>query len=82
MKHKQLSGLTDQELLNEVKKRKSSSYINALLIGFLIGIIIYSIVENSIVFFTLIPLFFVFKVFNNSTNHDNLDKELKSRNLN
>jgi hypothetical protein len=27
-------------------------------------------------------LFFVFKVFNNSTNHDNLDKELKSRNLN
>lgn len=45
---------------------KSASITNALLIGLMLGIIIYSVVKNSIGFLTLIPLFFVFKVFNSS----------------
>jgi hypothetical protein len=68
MKEKELPELTEQEMLDEAKKMKSTSIMNAALIGFLIGIIIYSIVVNSIGFFTLIPLFFIFKVLNKSKN--------------
>ena len=81
MTQKELSELTDQELLDEAKKMKSTSIINAVLIGFLIGIIIYSIMKNSLGFFTLIPLFFAYKIFNNSKNNKDLERILKERNL-
>lgn len=82
MKQKELSGLTDQELLDEAKKMKSTSITNALLIGFLIGIVFYSIVKNSLGFFILIPLFFVYKLINNSKcNNIELENLLKERNL-
>lgn len=81
MKQKELSELTDQELLDKAKKMKSTSITNALLIGLMIGIIIYSIVKNSVGFFTLIPLFFAFKLFNDSKNNKALEKLLKERNL-
>ena len=45
---------------------KSTSIINATLIGFLIGIVIYSIVKSSVGFFTLIPLFLAYKFINKS----------------
>ena len=81
MKSKNYSELSDQELLDEAKKMKSASIMSALLIGIMIGIIIFSIVKNSIGFFTLIPLFFAFKVINNSKNNEALEKHLKERNL-
>jgi uncharacterized protein YqhQ len=84
MTQKELSELTDQELLDEAKKMKSSSIINALLIGAMIGIIIYSIAKNTVGLFTLIPLFFAFKLFNNPENKKRnkaLEKLLKERNL-
>lgn len=81
MTHKELSELSDQELLDKAKKLKSSAITNAVLIGFMIGIIIYSILKNSIGFFTLIPLFFVFKIFNKSKNNEALLRLLKERNL-
>ncbi|MCZ4245920.1 hypothetical protein [Pedobacter punctiformis] len=81
MNEEELSKLTDQELLQEAKKRKSTSIINAVFIGVMIGIIAFSIVKNSLGFFTLIPLFFAFKLFNNSKNNKALEKILKERNL-
>ena len=81
MTHKELSELSDQELLDKAKKMKSSAITNAVLIGFMIGIIIYSILKNSIGFFTLIPLFFAFKIFNKSKNNEVLLRLLKERNL-
>jgi len=45
-------------------KRKSTTIINALLIGLLIGIVIYSLAKNSIGFFTLIPLYFIYRLVN------------------
>lgn len=75
--------LTDQELLREAKKRKSTNVINALLIGFLVGIVIYSVKEDSLGFFTLIPLFFAYKLINKPTyNNKELEALLKERNLN
>lgn len=82
MKEKKLSELTDQELLLETKKMKSTSITNAVLIGFLIGIVLYSIMKNSLGFFTLIPLFFAYKLINNSKyNNKELEHILKERNL-
>ena len=81
MKQKDLSELTDQELLEEAKKMKSNSITNAVFIGFVIGIVIFSIVKNSLGFFTLIPLFFIYKAVNNSKKDKALEKLLKERNL-
>ena len=81
MDHKELSELSDQELLDKVKKVKSNPVTYALLIGFLIGVIIYSIVVNSLGFFTLIPLYFIYKLIKNSEKDKALDELLKKRNL-
>jgi hypothetical protein len=82
MPEKELSELTDEELLQEAKKMKSAEIWSALTIGFMIGIIIYSVARNSVGFFTLIPLFFVYKMLSNSKNNDELKSLLKERNLN
>ena len=81
MDHKELSELSDQELLDKVKKVKSNPVTYALLIGFLIGVIIYSIVVNSLGFFTLIPLYFRYKLIKNSEKDKALDESLEERNL-
>jgi len=82
MKQKELSELTDQELLAEAKKVKSASIMNALLIGFLIGIVIYSVVKNTWGFLTLIPLYLAYKLINNSAyDTKELKRLLKERNL-
>ncbi|MCO6492751.1 MAG: hypothetical protein J5I98_30310 [Phaeodactylibacter sp.] len=62
MKQKKPTELTGQELSQEAKKMKSTSITNAVLIGFLMGIVIYSIAKNSWGFFTLIPLFLTYKL--------------------
>ena len=82
MEHKNLSELTDQELLDEAKKIKSAAIINAVLIGFLIGIVFYSIMKNGFGFFILIPLFFAYKLANNKKyNSKDIETLLKERNL-
>ncbi|MGO4294427.1 hypothetical protein [Chitinophaga sp. RAB17] len=82
MKQKKLTELTDQELLQEAKKVKSTAIINAVLIGFLIGIVFFSVMKNSLGFLTLIPLFFVYKLINNSRHKNKeLDNLLKERKL-
>ena len=62
MTNKDLSEFTDQELLDEAKKLKSFSITNALFIGFLAGIIIFSIFKNTWGMLTLIPLYFIYKI--------------------
>lgn len=80
---KELSELTDQELLDEAKKMKSFSITNAFIIGFLMGIVIYSFAKNSWGFLTLIPLYLVYKMVNDPKNIRSkiLEKLLKERNL-
>ena len=81
-KERKLSELTDNELLQEAKKRRSASMINAGLVGFLAGIVFYSIIKNSFGFLMLIPLFLIYKLVNNSKYKSNeLDELLKERNL-
>lgn len=83
MEHKNLSELSDQELLEAAKKMKPSSITNAVFIGILAGIVFYSIINNTFGFLMLIPLFIVYKMINDPKNKKNkeLDLLLKQRNL-
>jgi riboflavin transporter FmnP len=78
---KKLSELTDSELLEKAKKMKSTSMMNAIFIGIMAGVIIYSIVKNNLGFFTLVPLYFAYKLIKSSKDNKPLEAELKARNL-
>ena len=81
MTEEKLSQLTDQELLEEAKKLKSASIINALLIGFMVGVIIYSIVKSNFGFLMLIPLLIIYQMVKSSKKNEALKKVLKDRDL-
>lgn len=81
MNQKELNELSDQELLAEAKKMRSSFGINAFIIGLFIGVVLYGFLKNNLGFFTLIPLFIVFKMFNKNKDHIALKKVLAERNL-
>lgn len=66
MKQQNPSEVNDTEQLPDAKKAKSAAIINAVLIGFMIGIVIYSIFKNTLGLLTLIPVFIAFKLINNS----------------
>jgi 1,4-dihydroxy-2-naphthoate octaprenyltransferase len=81
MDQKELSELTDQELLAEAKKMKSSAILYAVLIGFMVGVIIYSVAKNTWGLLTLIPLFFIYRLTRKSKRNETLKQLLKERNL-
>lgn len=81
MNPKELSQLTDEELLEVAKKNKPSPIIDAFFIGFLIGIIIYGVVANTWGFFTLIPLFLIYLFLKKPKQYEALKKELEKRKL-
>jgi hypothetical protein len=83
MNLKELSELTDKELLEEAQKLKSFSITNAFLIGLLLGIVIYSVIKSTFGFLMLIPLFFVHKLVNDpkAKRSRAVEELLKERNL-
>ncbi|WAC02927.1 FUSC family protein [Lacinutrix neustonica] len=83
MNKKELNKLTDEDLLKESKKIKTTRIIDATLIGVLIGILIYSITAgNFSYFFGIILLYAVYKLSNkNEYKKSEIDSLLKERNL-
>jgi hypothetical protein len=81
MTKEELTKLSDEELLIEKKKLRNVKIINAVLIGFLFGIIIYSVVQNTWGFLTLIPLYLIYRLVNNSKSNKELEEYLKERKL-
>ncbi|WP_443947561.1 hypothetical protein ACJVDH_10690 [Pedobacter sp. AW1-32] len=82
MEELDLRNLSDEELLQEAKKMKSAVIINAVLVGFLVGVIAFSVFKNTWGLLTLIPLFFVYKLANGSkAKNEALEGVLKERNL-
>jgi riboflavin transporter FmnP len=77
----ELSLLTDEQLLLEAKRLKSSSIIKALLIGFLVGVIIWSVVKGNLSLFTLIPIYFIYMLVRAAKRDTHLKEVLKERNL-
>lgn len=79
---KNLNELTDMELLQESKKLKTAAVINAVLVGFLFGIVFYSVMKNTWGFLTIIPLFLAYKLINNSKyKNKEVEALLKERKL-
>jgi len=81
MNQKDLSNLTDKELLEAAKINKPSPIIDAFFIGFLAGIVIYSVAANAWGFVTLIPLYIIYRFLKKPRQYDALRDELKLRNL-
>ena len=81
MNQKDLSNLTDKELLEAAKINKPSPIIDAFFIGFLAGIVIYSVAANAWGFVTLIPLYIIYRFLKKPRQYDALRNELKLRNL-
>ncbi|MFD2565004.1 hypothetical protein [Aquimarina rubra] len=84
------SELTDEELIIEKKKLKKRKVINALLIGFLAGIVAVGIVswslgskKNLIAFLLpmLFPIYFIYLIIKKSKKDKDLEIVLKERNL-
>lgn len=81
MNQEELSQLTDEELLEAAKANKPSPLIDAFFIGFLAGIMVYSIAANAWGFLTLIPLYLIYLFLKKPKQYEALKKELKERNL-
>lgn len=62
--------VSDEAVSREEQSAKSNAIIHALLIGFLIGIVIYSVAKNSFGFLMLIPLYFVYKLLKKPKGND------------
>lgn len=77
MKPESLTELSDQELLQKIKNIKTNNIIDATIIGFTIGIVIYSAVKNGFGFFTFFPLILTYVIVRNSTNNKILEKEIQ-----
>lgn len=73
--------LSDDELRALVKQQKARALTHAVLIGFLIGIVIYSVAKNTWGLVTLIPLFLIYRLTRNQNDGTALLQELNSRGL-
>ena len=85
MKSDYLTELSDQELVQKIKKIKNNIIIDAVIVGFTIGIAIYGAVRNGLEVFTFFPLLLAYVIIKNSGNNKILEKEMQkefnSRNL-
>ncbi|MEM9324308.1 MAG: FUSC family protein [Bacteroidota bacterium] len=81
MNQKVLSQLTDEELLAEFKKIKPAPIMDAFFIGFLIGIVFFSLATSSWGLVTLIPLFIIYGLLKKPKKYKALKEELESRGL-
>ncbi|WP_111708336.1 FUSC family protein [Lutibacter citreus] len=78
---KEFTNLTNEELLKEKEKIQYNKMVNAIIIGFCVGIFIFSTVKNGFGFFTFLPLLLTYPFIKNGKKIKVLAEELKSRNL-
>ncbi len=81
MNKKITTELTNEELLQEVKRMKSTKLYDPVIFGILIGIAIYSTVKNDLGLLTFLPLVYLPIAAKNKLKIKELEKELKERNL-
>ena len=81
MIQKELSELTNEELLLEGKRIKSGNIVNAVLFGVMIGVATWSTVKYGLGIITFFPLLFIQMLLKNNARKKAFEKELKERNL-
>lgn len=75
------SALSDAELLEFAKQNKPSPLVDAFIIGFLVGILIFSAAVNGWGLVMLIPLFLIRQFLKKPKRHEAMISELKKRGL-
>lgn len=81
MSQQEPSQLSDTELLEEFRRTTVSPLFDAFFIGFLFGIVVFSIAVSALGLFTLIPLFLIYLFLRKSKRYEALKKEIESRKL-
>jgi uncharacterized membrane protein YobD (UPF0266 family) len=81
MARKNLSELTDEELLDVAKKTKANPIVDSVIFGFLIGVAIYSIFNHGFGLLTFLPLAYIPVVNMKKKKVKELEALLKERNL-
>ena len=81
MIQKELSELTNEDLLLEGKKIKSTNIVNAVLFGVMIGVATWSTVKYGLGIITFFPILFIQMLLKNNARKKAFEKELKERNL-
>ena len=77
----ELAQLPDDELIRVVEQNKPSPLVDAFLIGFLVGILIYSAAATAWGLVSLIPLFMIYLFLKKPKRCAAQQKELQRRNL-
>lgn len=81
MASKEPSELTNEELLQEGKRLKPTKIMDAVLIGVLVGIAIYSTVNNGFGLLTFLPLIYLPITAKNRIRLGKVEALLKARGL-
>lgn len=85
MKTNKFKEVSSDELLKEIKKLKTNKIINAVVIGFSVGVMIYSAINNGFSLFTFFPLLVVYLIVRNLNKNkiavEEMQDELRSRSL-
>lgn len=81
MQQKNTVELSDEELLQEVKRMKATKLYDPVIFGVLIGIAIYSTVKNGLGLLTFLPMVYLPIAAKNKLKIKELAKLLKERNL-
>ncbi len=76
MTDKKIADLSDKELLQQMNKLRNGKIIDSLIIGFSMGVVVYSAV-NGFNIFTLSPFLIVYLIVKNSKNNKILEGEIK-----
>jgi hypothetical protein len=82
MEEKELTKLSDEDLLKYAKTIKNTKLFDSMAIGLLVGISIYSSVKNGFGLLTFLPLVYLPIAKRNNSKRQNVEKFLKERNLN
>lgn len=79
---KDLSELTDQELIEKKRTIEARNVVNAIILGVLAGISIYSTITKGVSFTTFLPILLAFFVANSWNKvKKGLKREMDSRNV-
>lgn len=81
MKKKDLTKLTNEELIVEAQKRKSGYTLFKFVISIMVGSAIFTTIMKGFSFFIALPIFFLPLAFKTKTDHEETQIEIKSRKL-
>ncbi|XHR94540.1 hypothetical protein ACFJIV_30415 [Mucilaginibacter sp. UC70_90] len=81
MKQKELTELTNDELLQEAKKIKSGKLMDAVIFGFLIGVSVYSVARNGFGLLSFLPLVYIPIAARNRARNKEIERLVTERGL-